>query len=55
MVFKKIIFQNSLMANETPSRPPHRALEEGQFRKFFLPLNQFFWIPIENLGMLGAD
>ena len=22
MVFKKIIFQNSLMANETPSRPP---------------------------------
>ena len=32
----------------------HRALEEGQFRNFFLPLNHFFWIPIENLGILGA-
>ena len=32
----------------------HRALEEGQFRNFFFAFESFFWIPIENLGILGA-
>ena len=30
MVFKKIIFQNSLMANETPSRPPRDPPPNGK-------------------------
>ena len=34
--------------------PLHRALEEGQFRKKKFAFESFFWIPIENLGILGA-
>ena len=28
--------------------------KKDNFVNFFLPLNHFFWIPIENLGILGA-
>ena len=28
--------------------------KKDNFINFFLPLNHFFWIPIENLGILGA-
>ena len=29
--------------------------KKDNFVNFFLPLNHFFWIPIENLGILGAE
>ena len=34
MVFKKIIFQNSLMANETPPRPPPPPLMANAIKNF---------------------
>ena len=40
MVFKKIIFQNSLMANETPSRPPRPFMANA-----ILNFHFDFWHP----------
>ena len=33
--------------------PPHRALDKGQFRNFFLPFSFFFHVNINYLGAWG--
>ena len=47
MVFKKIIFQNSLMANETPSRPP------PLHGKCHLKFPFWFSAPFPNMSYVG--
>ena len=36
-----------------PLNPPHRASDEGQFRKFFLHISLLFFIDIKCLGVCG--
>ena len=49
-------FQNLLLLEDSSRRPLGLTVhwKKDNFVNFFLPLNHFFWIPIENLGILGA-
>ena len=59
MVFKKIIFQNSLMANETPSRPPPlmaNAIKNFHFDYLNTSLTQTVFLHIKNeMGNLQLE